>query len=86
LGDYFGQLFESDKGSPNFSATFFDSKSYALNSAKNGFGYILGDFSTNSSGHPGLVSAALMCQALLALFSSQMKGVGPIQQIKTKQI
>jgi hypothetical protein len=36
LGDYFGQLFESDKGSPNFSATFFVSKSYALNSAKMG--------------------------------------------------
>jgi hypothetical protein len=32
---------------------FFVSLEYALILTKNGFGYILGDFVTNSSGHPG---------------------------------
>jgi hypothetical protein len=38
--------------SPNFGATF-SVISFALILAKNEFGYILGDFFTNSSGHPG---------------------------------
>jgi hypothetical protein len=32
-------------------ATFFQSKRCALITTKNGLGYILGDFFTNSSGH-----------------------------------
>jgi hypothetical protein len=35
-----------------YGATFFHGRSYLIILAKNGFGYILGDF-FNSSGHPG---------------------------------
>jgi hypothetical protein len=32
---------------------FFHGKCYELSLTKNGLGYILGDFFTNPSGHPG---------------------------------
>jgi hypothetical protein len=37
-----------------FGLIFFHGKSYALICQKNGLGNILGDFFTNSSGHPDL--------------------------------
>jgi hypothetical protein len=45
LGDFFylGQSFENYRNSPKFLATFL-----AVRVAKNGLGYILGDFFTNS--------------------------------------
>jgi hypothetical protein len=36
-----------------FLTYFFPIKSYALNLAKSGLGYFLGDFSHKTSGHPG---------------------------------
>jgi hypothetical protein len=49
---YFLSLFENDRNIPVSFGYFFHCESYALISAKNGLGYILGDFFTNSSGHP----------------------------------
>jgi hypothetical protein len=46
-------LFENYRSNANFGATFFRSTSYVLIGTKHGLGYILGDFFTNSSGHPG---------------------------------
>jgi hypothetical protein len=37
-------FFENNKSSPNFWATFYNSKSRHLIFAQNGLGYILGDF------------------------------------------
>jgi hypothetical protein len=47
IGQLFSFIFfENDKSGPKVWATFFDEKSYAcINGDKNGFGYILGDFS-----------------------------------------
>jgi hypothetical protein len=56
---YFGQLFETCLICPNFCATIFHGKSNALFSANNQLGHNLGDFFTNSSGHP-----AVQCQYL----------------------
>jgi hypothetical protein len=46
-------FFEKYNSSHPFWATFFNGKSYALILTKNELGDILGDFLTNSSGHPG---------------------------------
>jgi hypothetical protein len=58
LGDFlpFGPLFTLSwflKITADFWANLYYSKIYALILAKNGLGNILGDFVTNSSGHPG---------------------------------
>jgi hypothetical protein len=51
---YFGQFFFVNyRSSSHFLATFSHCCGYALNFTKNGLGYVLGDFFTNSSGHPG---------------------------------
>jgi hypothetical protein len=47
---YLGQWFENYRSSAHFWATFFHGTSYVLIVAKS---YILGDFFTSSSGHPG---------------------------------
>jgi hypothetical protein len=54
LNDYllFGSFFENYECSPTFWATSFHSMGYESILAQNGFGYILGDFFANSSGHP----------------------------------
>jgi hypothetical protein len=49
---YFEQFFVNCKSSPQFWATLSHSLGYALILAKNGLGYILGEFFSNSSGHP----------------------------------
>jgi hypothetical protein len=49
----FGQLFENYRASPKIWTTFFPRKKLCINFDKSGLGYILGDFFTNSSGHPG---------------------------------
>jgi hypothetical protein len=36
-----------------FYSTFFNAQRYVLILTNNGLGYILGDFLTNSLGHPG---------------------------------
>jgi hypothetical protein len=51
----FGQLFENYISIAKFWATLFHSASYVLVLIKNGLGHILGDFFTNSYGHPGSV-------------------------------
>jgi hypothetical protein len=50
--DYIGQFLIMYNCSPNFWAIFSYDKSYELISTKIWLGYILGDFQTNSSGHP----------------------------------
>jgi hypothetical protein len=54
---YFGKWFENDRNSAYvFMGCFFHGASNVLLiSAKNGLGYILGDFFANSSGHPDVV-------------------------------
>jgi hypothetical protein len=53
LGDYLHlAVFGNNKSSPHFWATQSHSQGYVLILAKNGLGYILGEFFTNSSGHP----------------------------------
>jgi hypothetical protein len=47
----FGSFLKIKKSSKNNWAICFQSKSYVLIMAKNGLGYILGDFFKNSSGH-----------------------------------
>jgi hypothetical protein len=49
----FGRCFENCKSSAKFLATFFHGTNTVLILAKYALGYILGDFFTNSSGHPG---------------------------------
>jgi hypothetical protein len=49
---YFGQFHEKYTISPNVCVTYVQGKNYVSTLAKNGLGYILGDFLTNSSGHP----------------------------------
>jgi hypothetical protein len=46
-------LLQNYRNSSHSWATFFLGKIYVLILTKNGLGYILGDFFTNSSGHPG---------------------------------
>jgi hypothetical protein len=46
---FFGQI----QKLPKFSGYFFHGKRCVLILTKNGFGHVLGDFLTNSSGHPG---------------------------------
>jgi hypothetical protein len=41
------------KNCRNDCATFFNGKSYVLILLNSGLGYILGEFFTNASGHPG---------------------------------
>jgi hypothetical protein len=54
LGDcLLGAVFLTYRSSPHFWTTFFHCKSDVLILTKNGLGYILGDFFTNSSGHLG---------------------------------
>jgi hypothetical protein len=53
LGDFFISPFFYYISWPNFSVALFHMKSYVLVMPENGFGYILGDVVTNSSGHPG---------------------------------
>jgi hypothetical protein len=45
-------FFENDKSSVISWASFFHGTSYVFILTKNVLGYILGDFFTNSSGHP----------------------------------
>jgi hypothetical protein len=47
-----GIFFEKYRSSPNLLATLPFGKIYALIVTNKGLGYILGDFFTNSSGHP----------------------------------
>jgi hypothetical protein len=51
----FGQLLENYRSNPHFKATLFNGFIYALILTIDGFGYILGDFFTTSSGHPAYV-------------------------------
>jgi hypothetical protein len=46
-----GSFLANYKSSPIMWATFLSGKRYEFISKKNGLGYILGDFFTNSSGH-----------------------------------
>jgi hypothetical protein len=46
-----GQLFVNNRSSPHSWTIFLQSKSYVAIWTKNGSGYVLGDFLTNSSGH-----------------------------------
>jgi hypothetical protein len=48
-----GSFLKNKKSSQNFYAYFIYSKSYVLILTKSVLAYILGDFLTNSSGHPG---------------------------------
>jgi hypothetical protein len=50
---FFGQLIENYRRSAISWATFFHSTSYELILQKNDCATFLGDFFTNSSGHPG---------------------------------
>jgi hypothetical protein len=51
---FFGQLFENDRSSQIFWRFFIPRKKVCINfGTKNGVGNILGEFFTNSSGHPG---------------------------------
>jgi hypothetical protein len=50
----FGRIFENCRSKINIWATLFHDTRYILFLQKNGLGYILCDFFTNSSGHPGL--------------------------------
>jgi hypothetical protein len=50
---YFGQWFKNYRSSAHFWATFFHGTSHVSILTKKMLGYILGDFFTNSSGHPG---------------------------------
>jgi hypothetical protein len=52
---YFEQVFLKNTkiNGPHFWATFFNRRGYTLIWQENRLGYILGDFFTNSSGHPG---------------------------------
>jgi hypothetical protein len=51
---YFGYFFQiKEIAYIDYWATYFHGKSYVFVLAKNGLGYILGDFFTNASGHPG---------------------------------
>jgi hypothetical protein len=50
---FFGQFFENDRNSTNFLGNSFPRNKLCINYDKNGMSYILGIFSTNSSGHPG---------------------------------
>jgi hypothetical protein len=49
-----GQLFGNNRSSPHPWTIFLHCKSYVTILKKNGLGYILGDFLTNSSGSPWL--------------------------------
>jgi hypothetical protein len=49
---YLGQFFEHYRSIPHFCSTYFPSLEYVSILTKNGLGYRLGDFFTNSSGHP----------------------------------
>jgi hypothetical protein len=49
---FFGQFIENYRSSSNSKATFFPQYHLCINFYKNGFGYVLGDFFTNSSSHP----------------------------------
>jgi hypothetical protein len=49
-------FFEKYRNSPKIRATLSHRRSYVLILTKIGLGYVLGDFSTNSSGHPGRCS------------------------------
>jgi hypothetical protein len=50
---FFGQFFENHRSSTTFSSALFLVKIYLLILTKNVLVHILGDFVTNSSGHPG---------------------------------
>jgi hypothetical protein len=49
----FEQFFGNYRSSPKTWATFCHCNSYVLSLTKYGLGHIVGDFFTNSSGHPG---------------------------------
>jgi hypothetical protein len=53
---YFGLLLNNDKSSENYWATFTSVDVIRHFWPKNGFGYILGDSFSNSSGHPGAMT------------------------------
>jgi hypothetical protein len=52
--DYFGQILKKFQMLPTIWDSFFRGQGCALFFDKNALGYILVDFFTNSSGHPGL--------------------------------
>jgi hypothetical protein len=49
---YYGQLLENNRSSPHYCGTYVNAR---LIMTKNGLGNILGDFFTNSSGHPASI-------------------------------
>jgi hypothetical protein len=51
----FGQFFKNYTSSPKLWATLFQRIDYVLILTKNGLGYSLGDFFTNSSGLPEVI-------------------------------
>jgi hypothetical protein len=57
-----GSCCENYRSSQNNGATFFHGKSNVVIFTKNVFGYILGDFFTNASGHPGVYPPATNVQ------------------------
>jgi hypothetical protein len=50
-----GSFFENDRSKANSLSTFFHDTNYVLFFVKNVFGYRLGDFFANSSGHPDCI-------------------------------
>jgi hypothetical protein len=44
---------------PKLEGYFFYGKNYAQNSTKNGLGYTLGDFVTNTPGHPAWIDVTV---------------------------
>jgi hypothetical protein len=57
-------------------ATFFSTVEYVLILTKMGWGNILGDFFTNSSGHPDWHIASRTQEKLLKLFFQSLKNIG----------
>jgi hypothetical protein len=53
VGFYFGPFCENYRSNTNYWATLFHSARFVLILTNHVLGYILGDFFTNSSGHPG---------------------------------
>jgi hypothetical protein len=95
LGEFshIGQIFEKYRNIPNLWTSTSSGKSCALILTKNGLGYILGDFFTNSSGRcshvvPPTISAAVPADveldqgSMLQNFISAEKLFGQIFRLK----
>jgi hypothetical protein len=70
----FGKWFENYKSSAHLWGTFSHGTSYVLILTKNGLGYILGDFFTNSSGHPDHALDLLWKEPFQIFFNLQFSG------------